>query len=56
MAVIRQATVRLRTPEGTHLERIEASVLATDGATVDMARRQAGIAPERFLSGEVVAP
>ena len=54
--MIRRATVRLLTPEGARLERVEASVLATDAAAVDMARRQAGIAPEHFLRGEVVAP
>ena len=52
----RSVTVKLQTPEGTCLERVEASVLATDVAAVDMARRQAGIAPERFCRGEVVAP
>jgi len=51
-----QTTVRLRTADDdTRLERVAASPLATDDAVVDMARRQAGIAPERFRSGEVVA-
>lgn len=54
--MIRRATVRLWTDAGTRLEEVEASVLATDEAAVDMARRQAGLPPERFLSGEVVAP
>ena len=54
--MIHQATVRLRTAADIRLEQVEASVLATDDALVDMARRQAGIAPERFLRGEVVAP
>jgi len=53
--VTHQATVRLRTATGTHLEQIEASVLATDDALVDMARRQAGVTVARFITGEVVA-
>ena len=48
-------TVRLRTADDTRLERVAASPLATDDTVIDMARRQAGIAPERFRSGEVVA-
>lgn len=36
-------------------EEVDVSVVATDDAAVDMARRRAGIAPESFETGEVVA-
>ncbi|SFR47721.1 hypothetical protein [Halorubrum sodomense] len=51
----RRATVRLRTATAIETVTVDASVLATDAALVDKARRQAGIAPALFLTGEVVA-
>ena len=51
----RLLTVELRAAGGVVLEEIEASVLATDAALVDMARRQAEIPSDRFATGEVVA-
>lgn len=48
--------VELKTTEGTIVEEIEVGVVATDEAVVDMARKQAGIEPERFQGGEVIAP
>ncbi|VTT87996.1 hypothetical protein DM2_1330 [Halorubrum sp. DM2] len=53
--MIRRATVRLRTADATDTVAVEASVLATDAALVDMARQKAEIAPALFRSGEVVA-
>lgn len=51
----RRATVRLRTADAIETVTVDASVLATDAALVDKARRQAGIAPALFRTGEVVA-
>ncbi|WP_156062194.1 hypothetical protein [Halorubrum aidingense] len=51
----RTLTVRLRTGTGTVLEDVGVSVVATDDAAVDMARRQAGISPDQFETGKVVA-
>ncbi len=47
--------VVLETSRGRVVENVEGSVLATDGALVDMARRQAGISGSEFQSGEVVS-
>lgn len=49
-----QAIVHLQSSHGTDTEVVEASVLATDAALVDKARRQAGIPGEEFDTGEVV--
>lgn len=51
----RRATVRLRTADAIETVTVDASVLATDAALVDKARRQAGIVPALFRTGEVVA-
>lgn len=48
------ATVRVRSARGVDTETVTASVLATDGALIDMARRQAGISPAEFKRGKVV--
>ncbi|WP_161612594.1 hypothetical protein [Halorubrum tebenquichense] len=50
----RRVTVSLRTARGRLVEDVDASLLATDDAVVDMARRQAGISPDDFRTGEVV--
>ncbi len=47
--------VTLRSDRGTDTEIVEATVLATDAALIDMARRQAGISGSEFKNGEVVA-
>ncbi|WP_158298367.1 hypothetical protein [Halorubrum sp. SD626R] len=47
--------VRLRSARGPKTETVDASVLATDAAVIDMARRQAGISSAEFVTGEVVA-
>ncbi len=52
----RRSTVELRTDLGTRTVEVESSVVATDAAVVDMARRQAGIPAALFGSGEVVTP
>ena len=52
MAMI--ATVRVRSARGTHTETVEASVLATPDALVDMAP-QAGVSGTEFITGEVIA-
>ena len=51
----RTATVTLRSARGTDTEEVEASVLATDPALIDMARRQAGIPAADFRHGKVDA-
>ncbi|WP_180271871.1 hypothetical protein [Halorubrum persicum] len=48
-------TVILRSAGGIVEQNVEAGVLATDAAIVDMARREAGISGGDFVSGEVVA-
>ncbi|WP_256402407.1 hypothetical protein [Halorubrum salinum] len=50
----RSATVTLRSNRGTNVEEVEASVLATDAALIDKARRQAGISGTEFRTGEVL--
>ena len=50
----RRARVALRSLTGMHVEEVEASVLATDAALIDMARQQAEIPPDTFKGGEVV--
>ena len=47
--------VRVRSARGTHTETVEASVLATPDALVDMARSQAGVSGAEFITGEVLA-
>jgi len=47
--------VRIRSVRGTNTVTVNASVLATDAALIDMARRQVGISPAEFKSGQVVA-
>ncbi|WP_160162937.1 hypothetical protein [Halorubrum distributum] len=49
-------TVELRTARGKLVEDVEASIVATDDAIVEQARRDLGVAPEDFNRGEVVAP
>jgi len=51
----RRATVRIRSTLGVDTQIVDASVLATKAALVDMGRRQADVSPEQFVSGEVVA-
>lgn len=48
--------VELRATDRTIVEEIKVGVVATDEAVVDMARKQAGIEPEHFQGGEVIAP
>ena len=50
----RRATVRIRSARGVNTVEVEASVKATASALIDMGRRQAGISPDEFKSGEVV--
>ena len=52
----RRVTVALRTARGKLVEEIDASIVATDDAIVDQARRDLGVSPENFNAGEVVAP
>ncbi|TKX54502.1 hypothetical protein EXE42_08420 [Halorubrum sp. SP3] len=47
--------VKLRTAHGTRTVETAVSPLATDTATVDLARRREGIEPSEFRTGEVVA-
>jgi hypothetical protein len=47
--------VKLRTAQGTRTVETAVSPLATDTATVDLARRREGIEPSEFRTGEVVA-
>ena len=49
------AIVRIRSARGTTTVSVDANVLATDAALVDMGRRQAGISPAEFKRGQVVA-
>jgi len=49
-------TVELRTGRGKVVEEVDASLTATDDAIVDQTRRQLGISPDEFGSGEVVSP
>lgn len=51
----RRLEVELRAGGRVVREAVDVSVVATDDAAVDIARRQAGIAPESFETGEVVA-
>lgn len=51
----RRVEVDLRVGDRVFREEVDVSVVATDDAVVDIARRQAGIAPEFFATGEVVA-
>ena len=51
----RRVTVALRTARGKLVEDVDAGLLATDDAVVDFARRQAGVSPTDFDSGEVVS-
>ncbi|WP_280585061.1 hypothetical protein [Halorubrum sp. Boch-26] len=50
----RRVEVELRVESHVFREEVDVSVVATDDAAVDIARRQAGIAPEAFETGEVV--
>ncbi|WP_158294478.1 hypothetical protein [Halorubrum sp. GN11GM_10-3_MGM] len=52
---MKPAIVRIRSSRGVDTEAVEASVLATDAALVDMAREQAGVSAAEFKSGKVVA-
>jgi hypothetical protein len=53
---MKSVEVELRATDRTIVEEIEVGVVATDEAVVDMARKQAGIKPESFEGGEVIAP
>ena len=55
-AVSRRVTVELRTARGKLVEDVDASVVATDDAIVDQARRRLGVSPDDFVGGEVVSP
>ena len=48
--------VELRAGDHVFREEVDVSVVATDDAAVDIARQQAGIAPDSFETGEVLAP
>ncbi|WP_176696669.1 hypothetical protein [Haloparvum sedimenti] len=50
----RPVRVRLTSLLGTTTATVEAGPLATDSAVVDMARREAEIPPQAFVSGEVI--
>ena len=52
----RSLEVELRAGDHTVREEVDVSIVATDDAAVDIARRQAGIGPECFETGEVVSP
>ena len=52
----RRVTVELRTARGKLVEDVDASVVATDDAIVDQARRRLGVSPDDFVGGEVVSP
>ena len=52
----RRLEVELRAGDHVFREEVDVSVVATDDAAVDIARKRAGIAPESFETGEVVAP
>lgn len=52
----RRLEVELRAGDRVVREAVDVSVTATDDAAVDIARKQAGIAPECFGSGEVLTP
>ncbi|UXF51052.1 MAG: hypothetical protein HQRvContig05_21 [Haloquadratum phage sp.] len=51
----RPTMVRIRSARGVDTEIVDASVLATDAALVDMGRQQAGVSAREFKTGEVVA-
>jgi hypothetical protein len=54
--VTRRVEVELHAETRVVTEAVDIGVTGTDEAAVDMAREQAGIRPERFRRGEVVAP
>lgn len=51
----RRVEVTLRSTTETVCVEIDVSVVATDDAAVDIARKQVGITPECFETGKVVA-
>ncbi|SMO90784.1 hypothetical protein [Halorubrum cibi] len=51
----RRVEVELRSARGRVVEEVDVSVVATDAAAVDMARRQAGISTAEFETGRVIA-
>lgn len=51
----RPVLVRLHTVTGSRTQTVAAGPLATDVAIVDMARQEAGVNPEAFETGEVIA-
>jgi hypothetical protein len=54
--VTQRVEVDLCAGDHNHREEVDVSVVATDDAAIDIARRQAGITPEHFATGEVLAP
>lgn len=52
----RRVEVELHAETRVVTEAVDIGVTGTDEAAVDMAREQAGIRPECFRRGEVVAP
>lgn len=52
----RRVTVALWTARGKLVKDVDASIVATDDAIVEQTRRDLGVSPEDFDSGEVVAP